>query len=109
MNKTAFVLFSTDRYNKAIAYFPRTAIALLKPTHYKGFFFIMTHPIYTESALAKLSAAELKQIANELGAAPIGDEREFWRLCILVHQSGISKTFIEIPTDLIEEKTLEGV
>jgi hypothetical protein len=67
----------------------------------------MTHPIYTESALAKLSAAELKQIALELGAAPTGDERDFWIECILVHQSGIAKAFSEVPTDLIEEKTLE--
>ena len=67
----------------------------------------MTHPIYTESALANLSAAELKQIANELGAAPTGDERDFWRLCILFHQRGITKAFSEIPTDLIEEKTLD--
>jgi hypothetical protein len=67
----------------------------------------MTHPIYTESALAKLSAAELKQIASELGAAPTGDERDFWSKCILVHQSGIAKVFSEVPTALIEEKTLE--
>ena len=67
----------------------------------------MTHPIYTESALAKLSAAELKQIATELGAAPTGDERDFWRKCILFHQSGITKAFSEVPTDLIEGKTLE--
>jgi hypothetical protein len=67
----------------------------------------MTHPIYTESALAKLSAAELKQIASELGAAPTGDERDFWLKCILIHQSSISKAFSEVPTDLIEEKTLE--
>jgi hypothetical protein len=67
----------------------------------------MTHPIYTESALAKLSAAELKQIASELGAAPTGDERDFWRHCILIHQSVIGKAVSEVPTDLIEEKTLE--
>jgi hypothetical protein len=67
----------------------------------------MTHPIYTESALAKLSAVELKQIASELGAAPTGDERDFWLKCILIHQSGIAKVFSEVPTDLIEEKTLE--
>jgi hypothetical protein len=67
----------------------------------------MTHPIYTESALAKLSAAELKQIASDLGAAPTGDERDFWLKCILIHQSGITRAFSEIPTDLIEEKTLE--
>jgi hypothetical protein len=82
-------------------------IALLEPTYYKGFTPIMTHPIYTESALAKLSAAELKQIASELGAAPTGNERDFWLKCILVHQSGITKAFSEVPTDLIEEKTLE--
>jgi hypothetical protein len=107
MNKTAFVLFSTDRYNKAIAYFRRTAIALLKPNYKKGFFFIMTHPIYTESALAKLSAAELKQIALELGAAPTDDDRDFWLKSILSHQSGITKAFSEIPTALIEEKILD--
>ena len=67
----------------------------------------MTHPIHTDSALAKLSTAELKQIASELGAAPTGDEREFWRKCILFHQSGISKASSEIPTNLIEEKTLD--
>jgi|GEM_PF-4429656 len=67
----------------------------------------MTHPIYTESALAKLSAAELQQIAIDLGVAPTGDERDFWLKCILTHQSGINKAFSEIPTDLIEEKTLE--
>ena len=67
----------------------------------------MTHPIYTESALAKLSAAELKQIASEIGAAPTGDERDFLLKCILVHQSGIAKASSEVPTDLIEEKTLE--
>jgi hypothetical protein len=67
----------------------------------------MTHPIYAESALAKLSAAELKQIATELGAAPTGDERDFWLKCILIHQSGIIKAFSEVPTDLIDEKTLE--
>ena len=106
MNKTAFILFSTDRQNKAIANFPRETIALLKPNYDKGFFFIMTHPIYTESALANLSAAELKQIASELGAAPTGDERDFWRKCILFHQSNITKAFSEIPTALIEEKTL---
>jgi hypothetical protein len=97
----------TDRYNKAIANFGRLAIALLEPNYHKGFTPIMTHPIYTESALAKLSAAELKQIASELGAAPTGDERDFWRLCILVHQSGIAKASSEVPTALIEEKTLE--
>ena len=67
----------------------------------------MTHPIYTESALAKLSAAELKQIASELGAAPTGDERDFWLKCILIHQSSIKAAFSEVPTELIEEKTLE--
>jgi hypothetical protein len=67
----------------------------------------MTHPIYTESALAKLSAAELKQIASDLGAAPTDDERDFWLKCILIHQSGITKAFSEVPIDLIEEKTLE--
>ena len=67
----------------------------------------MTHPIYSESALAKLSAEELKQIAIDLGAAPTGDERDFWLKCILFHQSGITKAFSEIPTDLIEEKTLD--
>ena len=66
----------------------------------------MTHPIYAESALANLSAGELKQIANELGAAPTGDELDFWRKCILFHQSNITKAFSEIPTALIEEKTL---
>ena len=107
MNKTAFVLFSTDRQNKAIANFGRLAIALLKPNYHKGFLSIMTHPIHTDSALAKLSTAELKQIASELGAAPIGDERDFWRKCILFHQSNITKAFSEIPTALIEEKTLD--
>ena len=67
----------------------------------------MTHAIYTESALATLSAGELHQIAREIGAAPIGDERDFWRLCILTHQSVIKAAFSEVPTDLIEEKTLE--
>lgn len=67
----------------------------------------MTHPIYTELTLAKLSAAELKQIASDLGAAPTGDERDFWRHCILIHQSVITRAFSEVPTDLIEEKTLE--
>jgi hypothetical protein len=99
--------FSTDRYSKAIADFGRLAIALLKPNNDKGLLPIMTHPIYTESALAKLSAVELKQIATEIGAAPAGDERDFWLKCILIHQSGITKAFSEVPIDLIEEKTLE--
>ena len=67
----------------------------------------MTHPIYTQSALATLSVPELQQIASELGAAPTGDERDFWLKCILTHQSGITKAFSEVPIDLIEEKTLE--
>jgi hypothetical protein len=97
----------TDRYSKAIAYFGRLAIALLKPNYHKGFLSIMTHPIYTESALAKLSAAELQQIASELGAVTTDDERDFWLKSILTHQSGIIKAFSEVPTDLIEEKTLD--
>ena len=67
----------------------------------------MTHPIYTESALATLSAGELQQIAREIGAAPTGDERDFWLKCILIRQSSIVKAFSEVPVDLIEEKTLE--
>jgi hypothetical protein len=67
----------------------------------------MTYPIYTESALAKLSAAELKQIASELGAVATDDERDFWLKSILTHQGGIIKAFSEVPTDLIEEKTLD--
>ena len=43
MNKTAFILFSTDRQNKAIANFPRETIALLKPNYYEGFFSIIWH------------------------------------------------------------------
>jgi hypothetical protein len=69
----------------------------------------MTHPIYTESALAKLSVSQLQKIANELGATPTGDrqQRDSWVECILIHQSGIVKASSEVPTDLIEEKTLE--
>jgi hypothetical protein len=69
----------------------------------------MTHPIYTESALAKLSVSQLQKIASELGATPTGDrqQRDSWVECILVHQSGIVKASSEVPTDLIEEKTLE--
>jgi hypothetical protein len=69
----------------------------------------MTHPIYTESALAKLSVSQLAEIANELGAIPTGDrqQRDSWVQAILVHQSTITKVSIEVPTDLIEEKTLE--
>jgi hypothetical protein len=67
----------------------------------------MTHPIYSEAALANLSAVELKQIATEIGAAPTGDERDFWLKCILIHQSGIAQAFSEVPTDLIEEKILD--
>lgn len=66
----------------------------------------MTHPIYSEATLAKLSVAQLKLIASDLGT---GDERDFLVKSILTHQSGIAKASaaIEIPTDLIEEKTLE--
>jgi hypothetical protein len=69
----------------------------------------MTHPIYTESALAKLSVSQLAEIACELGATPTGDkqQRDSWVECIFIHQSGIAKVSIEVPTDLIEEKTLE--
>jgi hypothetical protein len=69
----------------------------------------MTHPIYTESALAKLSVSQLQKIASELGATPTGDrqQRDSWVQAILVHQSGIVKASSEVPTDLIEEKTLE--
>jgi hypothetical protein len=94
----------TDRYSKAIAYFGRKTIALLKPNYYKGFLAIMTHPIYSEATLAKLSVAQLKLIASDLGT---GDKRDFWLKSILTHQSGISKAFSDVPTDLIEEKTLE--
>ena len=71
--------------------------------------YYMTHPIYTESALAKLSVSQLAEIANELGAIPTGDrqQRDSWVQAILVHQSTITKVSIEVPTDLIEEKTLE--
>jgi hypothetical protein len=69
----------------------------------------MTHPIYTESVLAKLSVSQLAEIASELGATPTGDkqQRDSWIRAILVHQSGIVKASSEVPTDLIEEKTLE--
>ena len=67
----------------------------------------MTHPIYSSSALAQLSASQLKQIASDLGAAPTGDERDFWLNCILAHQSGIIQAFNTVPASLIEEKTLE--
>ena len=67
----------------------------------------MTHSLYSESALAQLSVSQLKQIASELGAAPTGDERDFWLKCILAHQSGITQAFNTVPASLIEEKTLE--
>ena len=67
----------------------------------------MTHPIYSSSTLAQLSASELKQIASDLGAALTLDERDFWLNCILAHQSGIIQAFNTVPASLIEEKTLE--
>jgi hypothetical protein len=114
----------TYRYSKAIVQLWTEKRSLAQTQSLQRILiYYMTHPIYTESALAKLSAAELKQIASELGAAPTGDERDFWLKCILVHQSGIAclglcygrearparlrKVFSEVPTDLIEEKTLE--
>ena len=69
----------------------------------------MTHPIYPESALIELSVSMLEEIADQLGATPIGDtsQRDTWIQCILAHQSTITQASYQIPIELIEEKTLD--
>ena len=93
----------------------------------------MTHPIYSQTNLETLSTAQLKTIASQLGAIPDGDKRmkQTWVDAIINHQIVFSPTKVaamklhveqtmeritaaakveaieEVPTDLIEELTLD--
>ena len=95
----------------------------------------MTHPIYSQTNLEALTTAQLKTIANQIGAIPDGDKRvkQVWVSAIINHQIVFSPTKVaamklhveqtmerittaaavkveaveEVPTDLIEELTLD--
>ena len=95
----------------------------------------MTHPIYSQTNLEALTTAQLKTIAAQIGAIPDGDKRvkQTWVSAIINHQIVFSPTKVaatklhveqtmeritaaavakveaveEVPTDLIEELTLD--
>jgi hypothetical protein len=70
----------------------------------------MTHPVYSQTTLEAMTVAELKTIANQLGAIPDGDKRskQTWVAAIIDHQTKFSPAKVAAMSAHIETVMARG-